>query len=256
MKLRRMLAGTMLALLAPLAMGQSLIGSVEASHKFLNGIGLEADAEYRSNNWVSDTDLWCTSLTASYKPLQAKWLKVGLTYRFQQVSNLPEWNKSGDKRTPQFWQNRHRFIASVSGEWKPIKSLSLSLRERFQSTLRPEVVVPRFYDDGTPADNKTFGRKLKNVVRTQVQAEWRPYKKCKYTPFASFEIYSLVHDYNYTTAVKSPNQFCEKWRAVIGSEYKLSKIAELSLYYRYTSNSDPDETDPAHAIGLGLSLSF
>ncbi len=256
MKLRSMLAGAALALLAPVTLAQSLIGSVEAGHKFLNGTDIEAEAEYRTNNWLSDTDLWGVTLSSSYKPMQAKWFKVGVSYRFQQVCNQPDWNKSHDKRTSTYWQDKHRFIIAASGEWKPMTGLTFSLRERFQSTIRPEVTVPRFYEDGTPADNKTFGSKLKHVVRTQLQAEWKPYKKCRYTPFASYEIYSLVYDYNFTTELRGANAFCEKWRIVAGCDYKLTKTTKLSLYYRYTSNSDPDETDPVHAIGLAASLSF
>lgn len=223
------------------ASAQTLLGGAEISHKLKCGIGLSADVEYRSSQWVQHTDQWNVSAAASYKP--KKWLKIGVDYKFLQAQTL------SDGITVAYWDNKQRVGVSAAGELKLFKKLTLSLREKYQYTYRPSLLVPRF-EDGVAAGNKTVSAKSKHILRSRLMAEFKPSKKCRFTPFASYEIYSLLKDVNHTKQRNNPGRFNDKWRLTVGCDYKINKRNGIELFYRYAKCPDIDDIDEPNTIGL------
>lgn len=228
--------------LMPGVSAQTLLGGAEVSKKFVSGINLSASVEYRTSDWFDHSDQWSAGLSASYKPLKP--LRVAAGYEFiqsHQFSGADAW-----------WVNKHRVSVGVTGQWKPLAHLTLSLRERYQYTYRPETTVG--LSDGV--SNRTVSSKSKHVLRSRLQAEYKPYKKCRFTPYASFELYSLMADVNHTKDRRDPAKFCDKWRVAAGTQFKINKHNELELFYRYADTDDPDEIETHHTIGLKYSFSL
>lgn len=238
MKLRNLLVAALLSVAAT-AMGQTLLGGAEFSHKFVFGLNMGAGLEYRTADWLKHTDQWSAEISASYKPLKP--LKVGVSYKFIQAQTLR------GAELPAYWANKHRVSLGVTGEWKPVKLLTLSLRERYQYTYRPEFSVPYLEElDG----NKTISAKSKHILRSRLMAEWKPKKKCRFTPYISYELYSLLADVNHTKDRRDPAKFYDKGRLTVGSDFKIDRHNSLDLFYRWANTADADEMDSPHTIGL------
>lgn len=250
MKLRNLLASGLM-LIASASGAQTLLGGAEISHKFTFGLNIGAGVEYRSADWFKRSDQWSAEVSASYKPLKP--LKIGLGYKFIQAYT-PE-QQTSNYQVADFWGNKHRVSLGVTGEWKPVKVLTLSLRERYQYTYRPEQLVPRFdLDEGYAAGNKTVGAKSKHILRSRIMAEVKPSKKCPWTPYWSFELYSLLAEQNHTKNVCGAAYFCDKWRVTAGTGFKINRHNSLDLFYRFAKTTDADELDSPHTIGLVYSF--
>ena len=250
MKLRSIFASLLLC--GGLCAGaQTLLGGAEIGHKFRFGLNVGAGVEYRSADWFKATDQWSAEVSASYKPLKP--LKIGVAYKFIQAHN--PLSHTTNYEVSAFWANKHRVSVGLTGEWKPLKVLTLSLRERYQYTYRPELKVPRFYiDDLEPMGNKTVASKGKHILRSRLMAEVKPSKKCRFSPYWSFELYSLLADVNHTKNVTSDARFCDKWRVTCGSGFKINSRNSLDLFYRFAKTADEDELDSPHTIGLVYSF--
>lgn len=246
MKLRVLLASALLAL-ASAAGAQTLLGGAEIGHKFNFGLNVGAGVEYRSAQWFDSSDQWSAEVSASYKPLKP--LKIGVSYKFIQA-HTPQQHTT-NYQVSAFWANKHRVSLGLTGEWKPLKVLTLSLRERYQYTYRPEMLVPRFdIDDLEPAGNRTVASKSKHVLRSRILAEVKPSKKCRFSPYWSFELYSLLAEQNHSKDVSGAAHFCEKWRVTAGSGFKINRHNSLDLFYRFAKTTDADEFDSPHTIGV------
>lgn len=231
---------------------QTLLVGADASFKLPASLSAGAGVEYRTQDWFSHSDQWSIEASLGWKPL--KWLKVAASYKFIQAQSLAELNGDGYS-IPAYWNNKHRVSAGLTFSWKPTKRLSLSLRERYQFTARPSFLVPQFVGD-TPWGNKTVSDKHQHLLRSRIEAEYKPYKKCKFTPFASFELYSRLREDNKTKDKVTGAGFCEKWRLTVGSEYKITKRNDVELFYRYCNRSEPSEGDMLHTIGFCYSFSL
>lgn len=250
MKLRVILASALMAV-SVAAGAQTLLGGAEIGHKFAFGLNIGAGVEYRSADWFKSSDQWSAEVSASYKPVKP--LKIGVAYKFIQAHTPAQQTSNYDVSA--FWSSKHRVSVGLTGEWKPLKVLTLSLRERYQYTYRPEMQVPRFdLDDRAPAGNKTVGAKSKHILRSRVMAEVKPSKKCRFTPYWSFELYSLLADVNHTKETKGAAAFCDKWRVTAGTGFKINRHNSLDLFYRFAKNADEDELDSPHTIGLVYSF--
>lgn len=250
MKLRLIAASALMAI-ASVAGAQTLLGGAEISHKFAFGLNLGAGVEYRSADWFSSSDQWSAEISASYKPVKP--LKIGIVYKFIQTHYPTE--QTTNYNVSDFWANKHRVSVGLTGEWKPLKVLTLSLRERYQYTYRPSLQVPRFdIDDNSPAGNKTVSAKSKHILRSRVMAEVKPSKKCRFTPYWSFELYSLLADINHTKNREGNAMFCDKWRVTAGTGFKINRHNSLDLFYRYAKTTDIDELDAPHTVGLVYSF--
>lgn len=231
---------------------QTLLFGAEASFKLPAQLSAGAGVEFRSMDWLNNADQWSVDASLGWKPM--KWLKVGVEYKFIQSQTLSAFNSDG-YALPSYWNSKHRVSAGLTFSWKPVKKLSLSLRERYQFTQRPSFLVPQF-NDGMPWGNKTVNGKKQHMLRSRLQAEYKPYKKCRFTPFASVELYSLMREVNTTKHKADGAKFCEKWRLSAGTEIKLDKRNELEIFYRYSDRITDDDGDSRHTIALVYSFSL
>lgn len=244
---------------APTTSAQTLLGGLEVSKKLPLGLSAGAEVEYRTMDWFSHTDQWSAAVNVGYKPI--KWLKVGVQYKFIQAQTLAGVTGSG-YTYDNYWNNKHRISISATGSVKLFGLATVSLRERWQYTYRPEFLVPRFIEDEgelTPWGNKTVDAKSKNVLRSRLQVSIKPYKKCRWTPFASYELYSLLGGKNHTEDTPIAGNFYHKYRVTAGTDFKINKKNELNLFYRYTGTpgvEDDDDTSIHHSIGVVYSFSF
>lgn len=242
------------------ASAQTLLVGAEATKKLPHNFSVGIDAEYRSMEWFDHTAQWSVGANIGYKP--AKFLKLGLKYEYLRDQELGETkNEQGvDYVRENYWNNKHRASISVTGDIK-IWKFELSLRERFQYTYRPYQEIDQFeYDpfDNSfiPDGNKKVNAKSKIVLRSRLQVEFKPYKKCPWKPYASFELYSLLADINHTKAKTDPALFCDKFRITAGTSYKINKKNDIDFFYRYANTADDDEREMKHTIGIVYKFDF
>lgn len=234
------------------ASAQTLLFGADASFKLPAQLSVGAGVEFRSMDWFSHADRWSADVSLGWKP--RKWLKVAADYEFMQTQTLSSFNSDGYSM-PSYWNAKHRVSAGATATWKASKKFSFSLRERYQYTDRPEFRVPQFNDD-IPWGNKTISGKGKHVLRSRIAAEYKPYKKCRFTPFVNFELYSQLRDVNRTKNKTAGARFCDKWRITAGTEFKINKRNGLEMFYRYTNHSDADDGDMSHTVALVYSFSL
>lgn len=227
---------------------QTLLGGAEFSAKLPASFSVGAGVEYRSANWFDNTDQWSVDASVGYKPL--KFLKFSAGYKFIQKNNPAGVTKKG--LYGEYWDAKHRVSVSATGSLKVWK-LTLSLRERYQYTLRPSHVIP-FLDaeDG----NRVINKKSTHILRSRLQASFKPRKKCRWEPFVNFELYSMLREVNHTKDQTLGGKFYDKWRIAAGTEFKINKHNSLELFYRYARSVDEDENDASHTIALVYSFSL
>lgn len=214
--------------------------SAELQKKLFSGFDVSLEGEFRTRDVVKTVDRWSLAVQASYKI--ARWLKASAGYTFLDYYQPMEVTNKGNI-IPEYWQVRHRFQLSLTGkaDWN---RFTFSLRERWQYTYRPDQYVTKLDgDDGSQKDDEYIKGKGKNVLRSRLQVEY-DIRKCKFNPFASWELYHSLHDGS-----------CEKMRWTVGGEWKLSKKHALDLYYLYQNKADDDESDGS-AICIGYSYKF
>lgn len=247
-----LLSIVLLAGVASGAAAQTLLFGAEASFKLPARLSVGAGIEFRSMDWLKNADRWSADVSLGWKPV--KWLKVAADYEFIQSQTLSAFNSDG-YGMPSYWNSKHRASAGLTATWKASKKFSFSLRERYQFTHRPEFRVPQF-NEGAPWGNKTINGKSSQILRSRIGAEYKPYKKCRFTPFANLELYSRLREVNHTRGKSSGAKFCEKWRIAAGTEIKLDKRNDLEIFYRYTDHAEVDEGDMRHTVALVYSFSL
>ena len=236
------------------ASAQTLLVGAEATKKLPHKISVGVEAEFRSMEWVDHTERWTIAANVDYKPLS--FLKVGAQYKFMQVQELGGVTKKLN-RYKNYWDTKHRVSISASGSVK-FGKFELSLRERYQYTYRPYHEIPRYNYYWTPdeEENRIIEAKSKHVLRSRLQVEFKPYKKCPWKPYASFELYTLLADIDHTDNESIGAKFCDKYRATAGTEYKINKKNSLDIFYRYASAYDEDDHEDGHTIGVVYKFSF
>ena len=204
-----------------------------------------AGVEFRMRDDASEADRWSFGVDISYKITD--WLKASAGYTLLD-DHRHKVNTSGRKYAD-YWGERHRVNLSLTGSYS-IGDLSMSLRERWQYTYRPEKTVNRYWnytdedDDryyGAFADEHTYGKKAKNVWRQRLQLKYKLTKMWR--PYASVE----------TSVAKG----LEKIRYAAGTEIRLTKQHSLEVGYLYQDirNNDDDEAD-SHIISIGYTYKF
>ena len=205
--------------------------------KVNRNLSVEGGLEMRSRDNVKTIDRWSASLGASYK--LTDWLKASADYTFL-YDNNEKWN---DKQTKvaNFWGVRHRFNVSLTGS-VDFGNLSVSLRERWQYTYRPEKTVERTKVSNGKVEDKTYSGKGKNVWRNRLQLKykitsmWRPYV-------------------NGETFVAGSG--LEKYRLSAGTEIRLSKKHSFDVKYLFQKScSDDDDEGNRHIVGVGYTFKF
>lgn len=223
-----------------------LIMSAGAEKKLSKRVTVEAEVNMRTRNNFKTMDRWGFDIGASYKI--AKWLKADAGYNLLQY-NFREsitYKSSGiyNHWRPSYWGTKHRFYASLTGQYKFANNIKLSLRERWQYTYRPETTVTRWDFDDDAWEDKVRTAKGKNQLRSRLEISYDK-KHALFTPYASVELYNAW-------AV-------EKVRYTIGTDIRLSKHHSLNAFYRFQDmkSVDADDYDPdMHYLGVGYKFKF
>ena len=205
--------------------------------KLTNRIGLELFGENRSRNSHETVDRWSVGLGASYK--LTNWLKASADYTYLYDHN-EKWN---DKQTKvaNFWGSRHRFNVALTGS-VDFGNLSVSLRERWQYTYRPEKTVERTKVSNGKVEDKTYNGKGKNVWRNRLQLKYKV--TSMWRPYVNGETYVA-------------GSGLEKYRLSAGTEIRLSKKHSFDVKYLFQKScSDDDDEGNRHILGVGYTFKF
>ena len=231
-----------------------LIVDVSTQKSFNKKASLEFEVGFRSRNSFRTADRVSLGLSGSYK--LTKWLKMDAGYQLlidnnaekityndpmfvvdddgNRVANYNNWR-------PSYWGLKHRVFVSLTGSYK-IRRVTLSLRERWRYTYRPEKPTTRYDFDNQWWEDVTVRSKNQHVLRSRLKLAWN-IPKCKFSPWGHVELFNDLS--------------LNKVRYSLGTDYSLKKKHEFSLYYRYQRIYDKDEEEPnIHSIGLGYKFKF
>lgn len=222
-----------------------MLYTLTAQKKFNKKASMEFETEFRTRNDSRTFDRLAVGIDADYKI--AKWLKVSAGYQWLYYNNREKitFNPDGNYNNwrPSYYGSKHRWHADITGSYK-LQRVEFSLRERYQLTYRPEATTDRYDFDNEWWEETSVREKTKHTFRSRLKLEY-DIPKCKFTPFASAEIF------NEPGIVKS--------RFAAGVDYSLLKKHEFSIYYRYqhiNENDDENEDRNRHYIGLGYKFKF
>lgn len=225
--------------------GGLLLGA-EANKKLSKKLSFSLEAELRTRNNFRTMDRWAIGLGAQYK--LTNWMKADAGYKLMNTN----FREDIDLKTsggynhwrPSYWGVKHRFYVSLAGSYKFSNNIKLELRERWQYTYRPEKTVERWDFDDEIWEDKIRSGAGNNQLRSRFEVSYDR-KRAFFTPFASIEIYN--------------SWGIEKIRYNIGTDLRLSKQHNLSIYYRYQDmkHVDADDYEPdMHYLGVGYKFKF
>lgn len=245
---RLLLAILILAALPTMAQDQdfgldlTLATDIKVDKRWSLGI----EGEMISRNDCKTIDRWSLGLETSYKATD--WLKLTAGYQLQ-YNNYQEkikYQSSGDLKTwrPSYWKEAYRFYASATFS-TTVGRFDLSLRERWQYTLRPESTQDRYDFVDKAWEDQLIETRHKHVLRSRAKVEYN-IPKCKIDPYASVELYNGWE--------------LDKTRYIVGLEWKIRKAHIIDLYYRYDNmgKQDPlENTDnDMHILGATYTYKF
>ena len=213
-----------------------LWSEVNVEKKISRNLSVDGGVELRTRDHVKTVDRWSGSIGASYK--LTDWLKASAGYTLL-YDNNEKWN---DKQTKvaNFWGTRHRFNVSLTGS-VDFGNLSVSLRERWQYTYRPEKTVERTKVSKGTVEDKTYNGKGKNVWRNRLQLKYKVSKVWR--PYVNGETFV--------------SKGMDKYRLSAGTEIRLSKQHSFDVKYLFQKScGDDDEEGNRHIIGLGYTFKF
>ena len=246
---RRFLILTVLAAAATLQMrAQSddfgIWTEANIEKKITKKLTLDGSLELRTrDDGFGELDRWSVGVGATYK--LTDWLKASVGYVFLNDNNFKV-NNSG-KKYADYWGQRHRFNVSLTAS-QDFGNLTVSLRERWQYTYRPEKTVQLYsnvdnddYDYGEARDMKTYEGKGSNKWRNRLQLkykltkQWRPYVNAESTIGGSG---------------------LDKMRYAVGTEYRLSKQHSFDVKYLYQHVYKDEDEANRHVLGIGYTYTF
>lgn len=147
---------------------------------------------------------------------------AGIAYRFIQKRLLDD-----------SYELRHRYHLELSYRYKFNRSLSLTLRERFQNQYKD---VNRMADEIT----KEY------ALRSKLSLKYTPFKKISFD--GSLEVYYQLNN-------PAGNEI-DNLRYSVGTEYKLSKKQSLELYYLIDQELHVKDPWTSYILGLGYTFGF
>jgi Protein of unknown function (DUF2490). len=245
---------------------QQLWTSADVKIPINKRITATVEAEYRTHNKLSSSERWALSAALAYRPTSH--LKFDIGYKFinsytedEFHTKLRDVNLHPKKPyrhyyTPEYMLRRNRIFLSATGSIK-LGKLALSLRERYQFTHRNSKDYTRYYiNSSTPNhtlsedDFLTTGSeqervkvaKDKHSLRSRIEAEYTIKKKCRFTPFASAEIYNTINR----------SWECDQSRYTAGCSYKINSHNSLDLFYRFIR--EHIDKSSINVIGIGYSF--
>ena len=212
--------------------------------KISKKLTLDAGLELRTrDDGFGELDRWSVGVGATYK--LTNWLKASVGYSFLDDNNHKV-NNSG-KKYADYWGQRHRLNVSLTAS-QDFGNLTVSLRERWQYTYRPEKTVKRYsnvdnddYDLGEYVGEHTYDGTGSNKWRNRLQLkykltkQWRPYVNAESTIGGSG---------------------LDKMRYAVGTEYRLSKQHSFDVKYMYQHIYKDTDEGNRHVLGIGYTYSF
>ncbi|MBR4728638.1 MAG: DUF2490 domain-containing protein [Prevotella sp.] len=210
---------------------------VNVEKKISRSLSVDGGVELRTRDHVKAVDRWSGSIGASYK--LTDWLRASADYTLL-YDNNEKWN---DKQTKvaNFWGTRHRFNVALTGSVN-FGNLSVSLRERWQYTYRPQMTVERTKVSNGKVEDKTYNGKGKSVWRNRLQLKYKV--SSLWRPYVNGETYVA-------------GSGIEKYRLSAGTEIRLSKKHSFDVKYLFQKScSDDDDEGNRHILGVGYSFKF
>lgn len=218
--------------------------SISFDKKLSKPLSVGAELELRTGNNLKNIDRWSAGVSIDYR--LTKWLKAsaGYTYLYDYHPEAYTYQDDGDlnKRTMTYFGSRHRLSASLTAS-KSFGNLSISLRERWQYTYRPEQENMRMdYQHADLGYSYPVKGKAKHVWRNKLQLKYK----------AS----DLLRPYLYGETYVNGSGL-DKLRLSLGTEFKLSKKSALNVGYMFQKpyTNDDDELNK-HVINVGYKISF
>lgn len=205
---------------------------------------VDVEGEFRTRNDAKTADRWSIGATGEYKI--NKWLKASAGYTLLYDNNPGKltYNDDGayNNWRPSYWGVRHRVNVSVAGSID-LGRWSLSLRERWQYTYRPEKTTERYDFDNSYWEDKTVKSKGRNVLRSKLKVDYN-IRKCKVDPYADVEMFNAWD--------------VQKVRYTIGADWKITKAHTVGVayHYQYAADDDDDEDTNSHIIGISYKFKF
>lgn len=187
---------------------------VEGSFEWepVKDLSFEAGVQLRLNNDFGSVDRIQTSVGAKYEV--CKHFSVGADYILI----------NGYESDVQSWDMpRHRLNINATGNVK-VGRVELSLRERLQTTFR--------------TDSVNLFEKPKNevILRSRLMAEYK-IRHSKWTPYLLFELHNTLNTPkvvpNYKSATLSCDNYVTRYRAGVGTKFRISRNHRLDFYYYF-----------------------
>lgn len=217
---------------------------VSLDKKLSKQLTLGTELELRTGNNLKNIDRWSAGISLDYR--LAKWLKagVGYTYLYDYHPEAYTYQDDGDlnKRTMTYFGSRHRLNVSLTAS-KDFGKLSVSLRERWQYTYRPEQANKRMdYQHSDLGYSYPVKGKATNMWRNKLQLKYKATR--------------LLQPYLYGETYVGGSGF-DKLRLSLGTELKLSKQSSLNVGYVYQKvYDDDDEEGNKHVFSIGYKYKF
>ena len=213
---------------------------------------IEGGAELRTRDNAGELDRWSVGVGASYK--LTDWLKAALSYTLLDDNNHKV-NSSG-KKYSDYWGQRHRLSVTLTAS-KDFGDLTVSLRERWQYTYRPEKTVDRYWNYTDEDDDRYYGEPVVKSGQTETHTyrgkgsnKWRNRLQLKYKLTRMWRPYV-----NAESTIGGSG--LDKMRYSLGTEIRLTKQHWLDVKYLYQhSYKDDDSEGNRHVIGLGYTYKF
>lgn len=182
-------------------------------------LSLSAEVQMRLNNDLSDVDRFHTSAGVKYEV--CKHFDIGADYILINIRD----------NAARVWEKpRHRVNINAEGSVS-IGRIDLSLRERLQTTFRTDSV------------NRFEKANPELILRSRLQAEYN-IRHSKWTPYILFEINNTLNApkvvANYKEAQMSRDNYITRYRAGIGTKYRIDRNHRLEFYYYFDYNRDFD----------------
>ena len=189
-------------------------GRIEGSFEWepIKDLSIDAGVQLRLNNDLGSVDAIHTSVGAEYEV--CKYLNLGVDYILI----------NGYESDKLVWDRpRHRVNLNLEGSVK-IGRVELSLRERLQTTFRTDSV------------NRFEKSKNAAILRSRLMAEYN-IRHSKWTPYILFELHNTLNApqvvANYKSAQYSTDNYITRYRAGLGTKFRISRNHRLDFYYYF-----------------------
>ncbi len=221
--------------------------------KLSKQLTLDAGLELRTrDDGFGELDRWSAGVGLSYK--LTDWLKASAGYSFLSDNNHKV-NSSG-KKYSEYWGQRHRLSVSLTAS-QQFGNFTISLRERWQYTYRPEKTVDRYWNYTDEDDDRYYGDPVvkggvteTHTYRGKGSNKWRNRLQLKYKLDRQWRPYVSAE----STVGGSG---LDKIRYAVGTEWRIAKQHTLDLHYMYQHiYNDDDSEGNRHVLGIGYTFKF